>query len=136
MGTNYYWHPSGERICSHCKSETDSLHIGKSSAGWCFSLRVHLDADPPIDSLEAWQERWKTGGIFNEYDEPVSVAEMLDIITNRSWDGPVSSPRKLAESSARAGPNGLLRHCAQTRWGTMDVREGPGTYDLCNYEFS
>jgi hypothetical protein len=40
MGTNYYL----------VNKETDErLHIGKSSGGWCFALRVHHDRH--IDSL-------------------------------------------------------------------------------------
>lgn len=42
MGTNYYLHWP-EKRCDHCgsvSSRRDPLHIGKSSAGWHFSLNT------------------------------------------------------------------------------------------------
>jgi hypothetical protein len=121
MGTNYYFHPSSERECPHCKQDTPGLHIGKSSAGWNFSLRIH--PDDGIASLADWQARWDAGGaIFNEYGERIEVAAMLATITERSWHG------------------GLLAHTDPGAMGPyaghLDVRRGGDTYDLCNYEFS
>ena len=128
MGTNYYWHPSGERECPHCKQPTPSLHIGKSSGGWCFSLRIHPDEG--IHDLPDWVSRWASGAISNEYDEPVPVAEMLAIITERSWKGKQPwSDEELARNGATRGPNGLARHGYR-------ARPGAGTYDLCEGEFS
>ena len=39
MGTNYYFEDSSE-VCECCGRGAESLHIGKSSGGWCFSLHV------------------------------------------------------------------------------------------------
>jgi hypothetical protein len=38
MGTNYYM---PVEKCDHCGHKPKALHIGKSSAGWCFSLNTH-----------------------------------------------------------------------------------------------
>lgn len=50
MGTNYYWTGPNYywigpetvkcECCGH-EPERQHLHIGKSSGGWCFSLRTH-----------------------------------------------------------------------------------------------
>jgi hypothetical protein len=40
MGTNYY---VAYDYCRHCGRFDEEFHIGKSSAGWCFSLRVYED---------------------------------------------------------------------------------------------
>ena len=112
MGTNYYWH---EDECPHCKRRTPANHIGKSSAGWCFSLRVH--PEDGINDLEDWKARWATGGVIvDEYDRHISSEEMLDIVVNRSH------------------PSGL-RHSVGGMWH-LDVKNGGPTWDLCNYEFS
>jgi hypothetical protein len=114
VGTNYYWHESGEAECPHCKQTTPKIHIGKSSHGWSFSLRVH-----PFDglhSLEDWKARWATGGaIFNEYQERVSVPDMLLIITSRDV--------RRRQSEVMPGHG-------------YDCKPGGECYDLCNYEFS
>jgi hypothetical protein len=136
MGTNYYYHESGERTCPHCNRPHEGRHVGKSSAGWCFSLRVY--PEDGINSLDDWRALWAKGGaIFDEYDEPVTVAEMLSTITERAWDGRRDqSPEWYAVNHAVPGPNGLARH-GGSPWGrAFDVRPGDGTYDLCNYEFS
>jgi hypothetical protein len=114
VGTNYYYHEDGER-------KGDGLHIGKSSTGWNFSLRIHPDQG--IDDLASWRDLWAKGGaIFDEYDRPVTAEQMLSTITERHR------------------PGGLLSCCDPVNMGPyghdLDVRPGEGTYDLCNYEFS
>lgn len=72
MGTNYYWHHD---ICGSCGRSDDPIHIGKSSAGWCFAL--HVDEDIGIKSLDDWMSRWgemnhTNSEIRDEYGHPVS----------------------------------------------------------------
>lgn len=111
MGTNYYWHESGERECPHCGHETKNLHIGKSSWGWNFSLRVHPYEG--IYDLPDWEAKWNSAGaIFDEYGELVTAEEMRKIILDRP-----------PESRSHVG----------LQWS--EAREGGPTYDLCNYEF-
>lgn len=38
MGTNYYFFPKGFGFCECCGVELPSLHIGKQSYGWAFTL--------------------------------------------------------------------------------------------------
>jgi hypothetical protein len=122
VGTNYYYYPSGEQICPHCRQEKPRLHIGLSSCGWNFALRIYPERG--IVGLEDWKQLWSDppGAIFDEYFRPVTVEQMLSTITERHR------------------PDGLLSCCDPANMGPygadLDVRRGDGTYDLCNYEFS
>jgi hypothetical protein len=122
VGTNYYYYPSGERTCPHCQQETPRLHIGKSSAGWNFLLRIYPQRG--IDGLEDWKEIWSrpSGAIFDEYGRPVTVEQMLPWITERQ------RPERLLSMCSPENRSPFVR--------SLDVRPGDGTYDLCNYEFS
>lgn len=112
MGTNYYLHRD---VCPHCKRSDSPLHIGKSSAGWCFAL--HVDEEAGINSLADWQALWASPGskIMNEYGDNISPPEMLATITERIH------------------PRGLSRHIKD---GRHCVGNGDGTYDLIRGEFS
>jgi len=127
MGTNYYLRTN---ICDKC-SRYDELHIGKSSAGWHFSL--HIKPEIGINDLESWKTQFALGKIFDEYGDEVSIEEMLNIITNRSWDRrDCHSDEFLKSNSAEIGLNGLLAH------GYSPYRKAirtDGTYDLIEGEF-
>lgn len=139
MGTNYDWYESDANTwfgpktdpCPHCHRpyEPDKgIHIGKSSAGWTFSL--HIYPEKGIYNLEDWVERFNRPGsvILDEYGSTVDSKKMLSIITERSSRGQLPTRYEYP-----AGPNGLLRckidgyHC---------IAHGPGTWDLCVGEFS
>ena len=127
MGTNYYWHEKPK--CEHCGRQDEGIHIGKSSAGWCFALRIHpYDG---ITDLPHWQERYATGEIRNEYGELITPAEMTSVIVDRSWphrkDG-----FNYQQNHAEPGPNGLSRHSV----GRYCAGHGAGTWDLIEGEFS
>lgn len=120
MGTNYYWYPKGGGQCPTCGQEMPRRHIGKSSEGWNFGLRIYEKQpwadEPVILSLDDWRELWATGGeIRNEYGDTVTVEQMELIITERSHPGGLWSQVGKAELWARYG--------------------GP-TYDLIPREFS
>lgn len=137
MGTNYYWYPLGAKDCPHCHRPAENLHIGKSSGGWCFSLRIHPEKG--IHTLADRRERWTTGEICDENDNDMSVVEMLRIITERTAVDPGRefSRAFLYQNHAKPGPNGLLRAGGDGAWSRdQDVKAGDGTYDLINYEFS
>jgi hypothetical protein len=135
MGTNYYLHTG---VCPHCGRSQESLHIGKSSAGWCFALHVIPEAG--IKTLDDWQKKWAQSGsiIKNEYSEEISAEEMLAIITERSWargDLPMgyeSWDQFRVKNSSADGPNGLVR-CVL---GGRCIGHGGGTWDLIIGEFS
>lgn len=130
MGTNYYL---SKALCLHCGRGDKPLHIGKSSAGWCFSL--HVDSDEGITSLADWQALWGNPHnlIHDEYGDRVTPAEMLAVITERGRRAQANEDTKFyADNDAEPGPNGLLRH----RLGPYCVGHGDGTYDLIPGEFS
>jgi hypothetical protein len=143
MGTNYYWHPEVE-VCECCgrpKEDVEPIHIGKSSAGWVFSL--HVDPDAGICNLEDWVGQWKTPGkIIDEYDRIVSVPDMLMCILHRhgiaDWDKPPPSYNSWIEfhrkNYSMQGPNNLLR--SNPVGHPCKVKHGPSTYDLHEGEFS
>lgn len=117
MGTNFYW---TSNPCATCGHSQESLHIGKSSAGWAFAVRVHPDLQ--INSLDDWKAKLATGGtIKDEYDNIVSVDDMLDRITKRSHHKGLLFGCEEEPSLNRHG-----RRC----W------KGEGTYEYCDYEFS
>jgi hypothetical protein len=127
--------------CDHCGhvEGAESLHIGKSSMGWCFSL--HVIPELGINSLADWQERWKTGVIENEYGETLTPEEMLSWITerrghewsDRDWQGFYGSEAQFhAWNQSLRGPRGLLRH----RLGPHCIGHGEGTWDLIPGVFS
>lgn len=103
MGTNYYMLTD---VCPHCGRPAERKHIGKSSAGWAFGLRIYPDEG--INTLEDWKRVWAGQVIEDEYERRLSVDELLNIIT------------------VRGDPGKLLRR----------ERQGEGTWDYVPYEFS
>jgi len=135
MGTNYY---IIDNLCEHCGRSDEYYHIGKSSAGWCFSL--HVEPKDNICDLSDIMKMWQGKQIKNEYGEIISEAEMLCIITDRfsemkekkpfgyeSWD------QFHEKNYSEFGPKNLLRHRHD---GMHCVGHGNGTYDFIKGEFS
>lgn len=138
MGTNYYLRTKTPAPCPTCGrgDRAAEIHIGKSAAGWNFSLRIYpmIDGLPNehlapfgtsvIVELSDWRPLFEQHEIWNEYDKRVTADEMIATITKRSH------PLGLT-SQCRIGPgwDGGFRQ-------RSDVFEGLGTYDLCNYSFS
>lgn len=138
MGTNYYLRRAkGSAKTIFCTDETTEIHIGKSSAGWCFSL--HVIPELEINNLDDWKSlikgalrgRWK---IVNEYGDIVSYEELMEVIEQRSWEKRKdyrnhphysSEAEFLEKNHAVPGPNGLVRH----QIGRYCLGHGPGTYD-------
>lgn len=137
MGTNYYWINEGT-ICPHCGHRgLDKRHIGKSSAGWCFSLHV----DETIKSLDDWIELFETGYVEDEYERYISNEELIETITERShpisfddrdWTMYENEAEFHRKNNSERGPNNLLRH----KIGPYCIGHGPGTWDLITGDFS
>ena len=130
MGTNFYWHEKPP--CECCGHADEPLHIGKSSAGWCFGL--HVIPENGIDDLDDWEELWERPGswIVDEYGDQLTPAEMRKIITERTW------PHKKDNFDYRGnyavpGPKGLIRHLVD---GRHCIKHGVGTWDCEIGEFS
>lgn len=129
MGTNYYWYPKPP--CETCLRPYEPLHIGKSSAGWCFAL--HLVPEEDIESLSNWRDRFALGEVRDEYGRDITADEMVAIITDREWARAADwSPRVYESNHAEPGPNNLIRH----KIGHGCIAHGDGTYDLIVGEFS
>jgi hypothetical protein len=140
MGTNYYWHnPNPCAECGHDPNEPK--HIGKSSMGWVFALRVYPDEG--IEDLDDWREQWETGGrIKDEYGREISVAEMLETITERRRD-----PRNIELQPSGYGSWDEFHRMNQSEPGPENsglvrarrdrvYRHGSGTWDCHTGDFS
>src|SRR2546426_12067923 len=94
MGTNYYLNLKGNFIERMQDKQPITLHIGKSSGGWCFSL--HVIPERGINSLRDWYRLWRRdcNVIKNEYGDVMSIREMLSVITERKWDRKPFKPFK------------------------------------------
>ena len=137
MGTNFYI----------AIPETNELiHIGKSSAGWCFAL--HVIPERGINNLDDWLELFKKGRIRNEYNEVVSSQKMTEIITSRAfygdtdWDNRVWNSYPGQEESeeefhrinnSERGPNNLARSKIDN---VRCIGHGEGTWDYIVGYFS
>lgn len=82
MGTNYYFQYHTET------GRAKDLHIGKNSYGWEFGFRGYKGEweDREIKSFADWKNLFKEreGQIFDEYDQPISVKELLALIESSS----------------------------------------------------
>ena len=129
MGTNYYHYLN--KPCPTCGHAQEPRHIGKSSAGWCFSLRVYPDEG--IVNLTDWFRLLGSGTIKNEYSETLTREQMMECIMlrERKVGGDVQPHKQefLYANSATIGPNGMLR--SQRCYG-----HGEGTWDYVDGEFS
>ena len=152
MGTNYYQlEPNPdyyeETLASLTEPKYLQKHIGKSSAGWVFSL--HVIPEEGLVSLAAWKRRWNkildSGEkllLVNEYGESITLKELLSVITERESDISWESHEEhvlhssffahesfmdyLDSNSAVKGPNNLLRHRIDGKYCTG---HGKGTWD-------
>ena len=129
-GMNFYLHEQSP--CPTCGREYDPLHIGKSSAGWCFAL--HVDPDAGIHDLPDWEARWAKPGalIQDEYGRPITPEDMRLIIMARARTrGSGMSEDWYRVNDATPGPGGLARN----KLGRHCIGHGDGTWDLITGEF-
>lgn len=138
MGTNYFLRTTAALACPMCghKEQHAGIHIGKSSAGWNFGLRIYPKINGETDTslipfgaaevreLDDWRPLFERFAIWNEYGERVMSGDMIATITQRSH------PRGLT-SHATGGPG--WQGGFRKRDG---VHAGKGTYDLIGYPFS
>jgi hypothetical protein len=155
VSTNFFWHATDHDVacptCGHT-AEPQRLHIGKSSGGWVFALRIHPDLG--ISSLDDWKRVWSSGGVIrDEYGETLTPAEMLSRIVDRAPKEPIvrtyggnkpfgygysSEEEMLRANCAVLHPSGLLRADPSRRehQGRHRVRHGEGTWDYHEGSFS
>lgn len=131
MGTNFYFKL---KKCQHCERPAEEIHIGKSSAGWCFHL--HVIPEKGINDLDDWKEWFNTKGsqIKDEYGRTITIEDMLSTITERSFPRSPQNSRTFdyEQNNAVEGPFGLVR----SKVGGTCIGHGSGTWDLITGEFS
>ena len=78
MGTNYY---ANVNICECCDEAKETIHIGKSSAGWTFSFH----STDEIASYKEWLKVLSGSNtrIKNEYNEIVSLTKFKKMIETK-----------------------------------------------------
>ena len=135
LGTNYYAAKAVKPPCDQCGrfDEDDRLHIGKSSAGWCFGLQVIPERG--LNSLADWKQHLSAIGIIieDEYGNRVSLKEMISIIAERHRpDPPDWDQERYAANSAEPGPNNMIRRSL----GQYCVGHGDGSFDYILGYFS
>lgn len=141
MGTNFYT-VKKSKVDANLQLEqvegcTDILHIGKSSFGWCFALRVHPEIG--IVDLGSWSP-WLVDSSRVIVDENCNEIDFMDLyktITDRKRILPenfldVRSPTWYSRNFAEPGPNGLTR----TILGGMCIGHGDGPFDIFVGDFS
>lgn len=110
MGTNYY-----------AVSPRGKVHLGKSSAGWQFLCK----ADPEWkkeDCLDLWLSRVISAKrIVNEYNEPVTIAEILEIVFNKLSDSDcISHTEYLRNNYPSYTANGTDFDCKGVNFSTVE----------------
>lgn len=153
MGTNFYLESTARLPAAFDRTR---IHIGKSSAGWCFALHVYphflcdyevseVDHHRPVN-LGQWlalMEATAADGsarIVDEYGSLLSKDEMVERITQRSWLQSDDVPRSYSSwaefhrvNHSEPGPNGLVRHQIDRK---HCIAHGEGTWDLIVGDFS
>ena len=124
------------------------LHIGKSSAGWCFSLHIY-----PEYGIHTWGDWLKLIGrkwIVSEYHRRVSKAELIEIVTkrrfqdNREYYNSGKHPyykswnEFLLKNGAEEGPLNSIRAKAGREYSrtVSHPADKSVTYTYHDYEFS
>ena len=129
MGTNYYLYKN---------DESTELHIGKSSSGWVFNLRVYPETG--VRDLYDWIQIFldDNSTIRDEYGDLITTEKMLKVIMCRGRDEPPNwSESDFITNSAELGPNNLVRFNPALMGHLLTkVCPGEGTWDYVNYEFS
>lgn len=159
MGCNYFlvYNETEDSICHCCRHETTNQkkrHLGKSSGGWTFGLRVY-----PDEGITTWGDIQqeclriivKGGWIEDEYGDEITLDAFHKIVTERgrkeTIDQTVQEAQKsswwavnrytdaedyLQRNHAIRGPNNLLRR----KLSQYCIGHGEGTYDYCVGDFS
>ena len=79
MGTNYTLYYNK---CSCC-GRSDSLHIGKSSAGWKFLFQK---IEGRAENVEQWKVLTAKGEIVDEYGKTVTFEWFWELVENKQHE--------------------------------------------------
>lgn len=151
MSTNYYIQ---YRDCACCGAVGKRIHLGKSSIGWTFALRV--SPDKGINDLNDIISLLKSectslkhpssrGRLIDEYGTEISIDQFVQRVTDRrnekriteGWtsfgSGLQTEEQFHLLNHSERGPNGLLRRKID---GHFVIGHGEGTWDLLSVDFS
>jgi hypothetical protein len=145
MGTNFYLESTA---CMPSAFERPRIHIGKSSAGWCFALHVYPSSGEDVDHRPANFGQWcgllesteadGSARVVDEYGTEITVAEMIETITVRSFSRSFPSTHYTNAADfhevnhSDPGPHGLVRHQID---GIYCLAHGEGTWDYLVGDF-
>ena len=147
MGTNYYMvkgdhppeghydHPLNP-LLKHGTGRPPMIHIGKSSGGWCFALRVYPDhgvhtlADWKVFVERLMRENW---AIEDEYGKLYWPKELWPIVEREGWE----KKDELCRVAERVGWEKMGRALTRNEVdNTYCIGHGEGLYDYIVGEFS
>jgi hypothetical protein len=130
MSTTYFAE-TGKVDCScvnlYCAGiHKETIYIGRSSGGWCFSLNVIPKLN--LNTLDNWVNYLKNKVIVNEYYDIISFEELLGIITKRYWQDQNSFRENdfYIKNKCERGPNNLVR---VIKGYNGCIGHGEGTWD-------
>ena len=128
MGTNYYLHNEQPEFTP----KFTPIHIGKSSAGWYFSLHTY-----PEIGLNSWED-WKNcldkninnynAHIENEYEDKLLISEFISIV-ERSRRDYCWEEESLRQNYAIKGINNLVHPQDCPTHESLPIA-------YCNFDFS
>jgi hypothetical protein len=69
--------------CEHCARD-QVIHLGQSAGGWRFLHRAYREYQPigvtfPVVDRASWLRLLTLGLIYDEYDEPVTRDDLIDL---------------------------------------------------------
>lgn len=137
MGRNFYWSDETQEERQE-EREKHWLHIGKSSAGWLFSMHVIPSED--IESWNDWQSVLQASGkIFDDSHNVVTFEELRQIVEDRSAKHPLefdwsTKEELIAETITYNTKYNLLQTGPKAEHFTKTVF-GEGPWKYCNYDF-
>jgi hypothetical protein len=81
MGMNYYVYIN---TCPTCGRPAETIHLGKSSAGWRFTIQAN-----GYKYYKTWEQmkKWlKSKTIFNEDEERVEVETFIKLVEDKQFE--------------------------------------------------
>ena len=138
MGMNYYCETGRmfevECDCGFRHMMPETLHIGKSSWGWTFSL--HVIPEKGLECWRDWEEVLKDARrIYNEEGENVSLEELRETVLHRARELNDEEKARMEEIAER---DGYFLDRRSWLFGGEDSRKQgeDGDYSIITGEFS
>jgi len=90
VGTNFYVKRKLHNHCDRCgrPEEFEEVHVGKRSFGWQWLF------NPKFDNAKSWVKYLTNcqDSLFDEYDEQITLIEMIDNVNIKGLNGKNASP--------------------------------------------